>query len=162
MFLPLIFFRQSYELKINGEFIVKGEFINKQTAKNGLCELTIDKFRKTCFFITKKSSYEEISTDDLNKPQTESPIYNKMEGSKAHMMMLKMGWGGKGLGVNEQGTEKTVAETMTQSVAKEGLGGKSIMTKINNILKEFAHSTKVTTLAFDPGFTKEERAEIHK
>ncbi|XP_018578575.1 uncharacterized protein LOC108916765 [Anoplophora glabripennis] len=152
---------QTYELKINGEFIAEGEFLNKQAAKNGLCELALDKFRKTCFFISKKKNYEEISTEDLNKAQAESPTFNGMEGSKAHKMMLKMGWGGKGLGINEQGTEKTVAETMTQSVTKEGLGGKSIMTKINNILREFALSTKVTTLAFDPGFTKQERADIH-
>lgn len=44
-----------------------------------------------------------------------------MAGSKAHQMMLKMGWGGKGLGANEQGEEKTVAEKMVQNVTKEGI-----------------------------------------
>lgn len=36
------------------------------------------------------------------------------------------------------------------------------MTEVENILKDFAHSAKVTTLVFDSSFTKDERAFIHK
>lgn len=157
-----IFSRQNYELKINGELIATGEFTNKQAAKNGLYELALDKLKKTCFLIIKKRNYENISTEDLNKPYSKLTAPNTLEGSKAHLMMLKMGWGGKGLGINEQGAEKTVAETMVQNITKAGLGGKNIMSEINNILKEFAQSPKVTTLAFDSGFTKDERAHIHR
>ncbi|KAJ8934875.1 hypothetical protein NQ314_013151, partial [Rhamnusium bicolor] len=134
---------QVFELAINGEKLAEGVFGSKQVAKNVLCETVIDDLKKK--FKRKK---------DILPP-------NAMEGSKAHLMMLKMGWGGKGLGSKEQGEEKTVAETLTQNVTKEGLGSKNVMGEIHDILEQFAGSVKVTTLAFDSGFTKDERAHIH-
>nr|CAH7744227.1 unnamed protein product [Callosobruchus chinensis] len=62
-------------------------------------------------------------------------------------MMLKMGWGGKGLGSQEQGEEKTVAELITENITKEGLGSKNVMEEIDRIMREFAHSTKLSTIA---------------
>lgn len=76
-------------------------------------------------------------------------------------MMLKMGWGGKGLGVQEQGEEKTVADKMVKNITKEGLGTKNVISEVDQILQDYIASSKVTTLAFDSSFTKEERAQIH-
>lgn len=126
-----------------------------------LCELAFEKLKKTCFLIIKKRYYEEVSLRDIRESESKLQAPSTLEGSRAHQMMLKMGWGGKGLGINEQGAERTVAETIVENVSKEGLGGKS-MSDVNHILREFARSSKVTTLAFNSSFTKEERAHIHR
>lgn len=75
--------------------------------------------------------------------------------------MLKMGWGGKGLGVQEQGEEKTVADKMVKNISKEGLGTKNVISEVDEILQDYISSSKITTLAFDSTFSKEERAQIH-
>lgn len=76
-------------------------------------------------------------------------------------MMLKMGWGGRGLGVEEQGEEKSVADKMVKSISKEGLGTKNVRSEVEYILQEYLNSSKFTTLAFDSSFNKDERAQIH-
>lgn len=86
---------------------------------------------------------------------------SSFEGSKAYSMMLKMGWSGKGLGVQEQGEEKTVADKMVKNITREGLGAKNIMAEVDQILQDYISTSKITTLAFDSSFSKEERAEIH-
>lgn len=149
-----------YILKIGPEEIVRGNFAGKQWAKSALAEQALAILRKDCFYIIKKKEYEDVSTKNTESKQA-GPEAN-YEGSKAHQMMLKMGWGGKGLGINEQGGEKTVAETIDQNVSREGLGADNVFRKIHTLLEEYSKSDKMSLLRFEPDFTTEERAHIHK
>nr|CAI5836702.1 unnamed protein product [Callosobruchus analis] len=159
--------RQSglYELRINGDKFAEGPFLSVKIAKSNLFETVFNDLKDKCFFITKKRNYEEVTTDAINnvKGNSNGPSSSSSlgENSKAYQMMLKMGWGGKGLGSQEQGEEKTVAELITKNITKEGLGSKNVMEEIDRIMKEFAQSTKLSTLAFDSSFTKDERARMH-
>lgn len=99
-----------------------------------------------------------MSTEGTHK---EDEFANKFEGTKAYNMMLKMGWGGKGLGIQEQGEEKTVADKMVKNITKEGLGSTNVVREVNQILQDYISSSKITTLAFDSSFSKDERAQIH-
>lgn len=101
----------------------------------------------------------QVSTGEPKREEV--PSSSGFEGSKAYNMMLKMGWGGKGLGVQEQGEEKTVADKMVKNITKEGLGTKNVIHEVDQILQNYISSSKVTTLAFDSSFSKEERAQIH-
>lgn len=148
-------------LKIDNEVVAKGTFPTKQTAKNSLAEQAMEDLRKDCFYIIKKKVYEEVSTKK-NEPKVETASQSHFQGSKAHQMMLKMGWGGKGLGVNEQGAEKTVAETLDQNVSRQGLGTDDVFKKIHKLLEDYSKANKISLLRFDPDFTSEERAHIHK
>nr|CAH7744226.1 unnamed protein product [Callosobruchus chinensis] len=154
-----------YELRINGDKFAEGQFLSHKLAKTNLFETVFNDLKDRCFFITKKRNYEEVTTGAIKKEKGNSngPSSNNDlgENSKAYQMMLKMGWGGKGLGSQEQGEEKTVAELITENITKEGLGSKNVMEEIDRIMREFAHSTKLSTLAFDSSFTKEERARMH-
>ncbi|CAH1985760.1 unnamed protein product [Acanthoscelides obtectus] len=154
-----------YELKINGDKFAEGPFPSAKQAKSTLFENVFHDLKDKCFLITKKRNYEEVTTDEINKVKEEgnapSSSNDLGENSKAYQMMLKMGWGGKGLGSQEQGQEKTVAELITENITKEGLGSKNVMEEIDRIMREFAQSTKLSTLAFDSSFTKEERARMH-
>lgn len=147
-------------LKIGQEEIVRGNFASKQLAKSGLTEQAMAILKKDCFYIIKKKEYEDVSTKNAESKKA-GPEAN-YEGSKAHQMMLKMGWGGKGLGINEQGGEKTVAETIDQNVSREGLGTDNVFKKIHTLLEEYSKSDKMSLLRFEPDFTSEERAHIHK
>lgn len=100
-------------------------------------------------------STQEVSPEDKPQPST------SFEGSKAYNMMLKMGWSGKGLGAQEQGEEKTVADKMVKNITKEGLGNKNVIAEVDHILIDYISSLKNTTLVFDSSFTKDERAQIH-
>lgn len=149
-----------YVLKIGQEEIVRGKFASKQLAKSELAEQAMTILKKDCFYIIKKKEYEDVTTKNAESKQA-GPEAN-YEGSKAHQMMLKMGWGGKGLGINEQGGEKTVAETIDQNVSREGLGSDNVFKKIHTLLEEYSKSGKMSLLRFEPDFTSEERAHIHK
>ncbi|KAF7286978.1 hypothetical protein GWI33_002822 [Rhynchophorus ferrugineus] len=151
----------TFVMKVDGEEIVKGVFPNKQTAKNSLAEQALELLKKDCFYIIKKKVYEEISTK-ISQEVPENTPQTSFVGSKAHKMMLKMGWSGKGLGVNEQGAQETLADTIDQNITRQGLGNSDVFKKVNKILEEYAGSTKITMLRFDPDFTSEERAHIHK
>lgn len=150
-----------FVLKIDQEEVARGSFPNKQLAKSALAEQALDVLKKDCFYIVKKKIYEEV-TAKKNEPKVETQTKASFEGSKAHQMMLKMGWGGKGLGVNEQGAEKTVAETLDQNVSRQGLGTDDVFKKIHKLLEDYSKSDKMSLLRFDPDFTSEERAHIHK
>ncbi|XP_060537355.1 uncharacterized protein LOC132708797 [Cylas formicarius] len=154
-----------YILKIDREEVATGTFPNKQTAKNSLCAEALDKLRKDCFYIIKKKVYQDVATPQQSSSQSQENQHN-LTGSKAHQMMLKMGWGGKGLGVNEQGSSKTVAESLEQiNISKHGLEAKSralVLSKINTVLEGFVKSPKVAVLRFEPDFSVDERAHIHK
>lgn len=102
-----------------------------------------------------------MSTGVIPPKEVEPQPARSLTGSKAYSMMLKMGWGGKGLGVEEQGEEKTVAEKLVQNVTKEGLGSKNVIGEVDKILQDYISSSKITTLMFDSSFSKEERAQIH-
>ncbi|XP_050309995.1 NF-kappa-B-repressing factor-like [Anthonomus grandis grandis] len=150
-----------FVLTINKEELARGTFESKQIAKNVLAEEALEVLRKDCFYIIKKKEFEEVSTK-LKETEAEAKPSTSLEGSKAHQMMLKMGWGGKGLGVNEQGEQKTVAETIDQNVSRQGLGTDDVFKKIYKLLEDYSKSDKMTLLKFDPDFTSEERAHIHK
>ncbi|XP_066260400.1 NF-kappa-B-repressing factor-like [Euwallacea similis] len=150
-----------YVLKIGQEDIVRGSFSSKQLARHGLAEQALVTLKKDCFYIAKKNDFEEVLTKEQGEKEGNKSQHN-LEGSKAHQMMLKMGWGGKGLGVNEQGEERTVAETIDQNVSRQGLGVDNVFKKIHSILEDYTKSDKISLLKFDPNFTSEERAHIHK
>ncbi|XP_072394696.1 NF-kappa-B-repressing factor-like [Diabrotica undecimpunctata] len=152
------------KLKINNTVICEGMYSSKKDAKEALYEMALDILKMKCFFISSKSHYEEVSMDDINNKKTEISENNTVDSNSVAMkMMLKMGWGGKGLGTKEQGEQKSVADKIVENISREGLGGggKSVMQEIDKILADYAKSTKTITLAFDSGFTKEERARIH-
>ncbi|XP_066155937.1 uncharacterized protein [Euwallacea fornicatus] len=150
-----------YILKIGQEDIVRGLFPSKQLARHSLAEEALITLKKDCFYIIKKNDFEEVLTNDQGEKKDNKSQYN-LEGSKAHQMMVKMGWGGKGLGINEQGEEKTVAETIDQNISRQGLGVDNVFKKIHSILEDYTKSNKMSLLKFDPNFTSEERAHIHK
>lgn len=150
-----------YELSINDEIIVEGAFDSKTSARAQLTNMAINKLKKKCFFITKCDNFEEVNTGETSKVGESDNKPTNMEGSKAFQMMLKMGWGGKGLGAQEQGQEKTIADTIVENITKEGLGNKNVIAEVDTILRDFAQSAKLSTLAFNSSFTKEERAQIH-
>ncbi|KAH1013594.1 NF-kappa-B-repressing factor [Dendroctonus ponderosae] len=150
-----------FTLSIDKEEIAKGNFPTLAIAKKALAEQALDILKKDCFYITKKKEYEEVSTNDKKAEQQSHPE-SKLEGSKAYQMMLKMGWSGKGLGLNEQGAEKTVAETLDQNISRQGLGLDDVFKKIHKVLEDYAKSPKMSLLRFDADFTSEERAHIHK
>ncbi|KAG5894776.1 hypothetical protein JTB14_005212 [Gonioctena quinquepunctata] len=150
------------KLKINGLVITEGMYCSKKDAKEALYEMGLEILKSKCFYVTSKSHFEEVSMDTLaGKPKEEEPVTSTLEGSKAHQMMLKMGWGGKGLGTKEQGEEKSVADKIVENITREGLGSQNVMQEVHKILYDYARSNKTTTLGFDSGFTKEERAQIH-
>ncbi|CAH1169910.1 unnamed protein product [Phaedon cochleariae] len=150
------------QLKINDHTIVEGMYSSKKDAKEALYELGLEFLKCKCFYITSKSHYDEVSMDDLSKINEEQKPASSFAGSKAHQMMLKMGWGGKGLGTQEQGEEKSVAEKIVENITREGLGNKNVFQEVDKILADYARSVKTTTIAFDSSFTKEERAQIHQ
>ncbi|XP_030753499.1 NF-kappa-B-repressing factor-like [Sitophilus oryzae] len=151
----------SFVIKIDEEVLAQGVFPNKQAAKSALAEQAIELLKKDCFYITKKKVYEEVCTNEstTSKPTPQSSF---TDDNKAYQMMLKMGWSGKGLGVKEQGVQETLAETIEQNITKEGLGSSDVFKKVNKILEDYASSSKISMLRFDPDFTSEERAHIHK
>ncbi|KAL1490620.1 hypothetical protein ABEB36_013282 [Hypothenemus hampei] len=148
-----------FTIKIDNEEIAKGTYPTKQLAKNGLAEEAMKILRKDCFYIIKKSVYENVTVN----PTVESPKEETLfEGSKAHKMMLNMGWKGKGLGINEQGSERTVAETIDQNISRQGLGSDNVFKRIHQLLEEYSRSERMCLLKFEPDFSAEERAHIHK
>lgn len=95
------------------------------------------------------------SEDDVKKPP------NLETESKAHQMMMKMGWSGsKGLGKEEQGNVDAVV--LCENISRLGLGNRNVIPKITKLLDDFSRSSKLTTLAFESDFTKDERSVIHK
>ncbi|CAH0562658.1 unnamed protein product [Brassicogethes aeneus] len=157
-----------HSVLMDGEVLAQGSYTNKQVAKGALAEEAVNKLKEECFFIVKKEGYEEISTVNLQKKSEEFAEVGESSAApvisdKAHEMMLKMGWKGQGLGVNEQGDAETVAEKI-QNISRDGLGGPTgnILWEVQKILSKFANSDRLSVLAFDPTFTKEERAHIHK
>ncbi|XP_023016513.2 NF-kappa-B-repressing factor [Leptinotarsa decemlineata] len=150
------------KLLLNGFSVVEGMYSSKKDAKEALYEMGLEVLKDKCFFITSKCHFEEVSMEALAKQKEEelAPAMG-LEGSKAHQMMLKMGWGGKGLGTQEQGEQKTVADKIVENITREGLGSQNVMQEVQKILYDYARSNKTTTLGFDSGFTKEERAQIH-
>ncbi|CAG9856252.1 unnamed protein product [Phyllotreta striolata] len=153
------------KLRINNTIIAEGMYSTKKDAKEALYEMGLDVMRNKCFYIASKSHYEEVSMNDLNnqpKPDESEPVMDP--NSKAMQMMLKMGWGGKGLGTLEQGERQSVADKIVENISREGLGGsgQTVMQEVEKILVDYAKSSKTTTLGFDSGFTKEERAQIHQ
>ncbi|XP_056634157.1 homeobox protein 5-like [Diorhabda sublineata] len=152
------------KLRINSTIIAEGMYSSKKDAKEALYEMGLEILKNKCFYITSKSHYEEVSMNDINNHKVNTQEDDTMNSnSKALQMMLKMGWGGKGLGTKEQGEQKSVAEKIIENISREGLGlgGQSVMQEVDKILADYAKSNKTVTLGFDSGFTKEERAQIH-
>lgn len=74
-------------------------------------------------------------------------------------MMLSMGWSGGGLGTYEQGTTELIQPYF--QIQHQGLGTKSIVQEVTNILQNYVLSRDINSIAFSPDFSKEERAVIH-
>lgn len=132
--------------------------MNKTYNKNDLINIQLEEQTNG-----ESSNKRNENADD--KDELDSHI---LEGSKAHRMMLKMGWSGKGLGNNEQGTVAPIAVEVREKW--QGLGSsqtkstkkkKEIDEHIVKILEDFINSSKTTTLSFDSGYSKEERERIH-
>ncbi|EFA11082.1 NF-kappa-B-repressing factor [Tribolium castaneum] len=150
-----------FELLINGEEFAKGQFDNIQEARKGIADQALNKLKETCFFITRKSEYVNVTKDNLHEKEAPSVAApTAFADSTAYKIMAKMGWSGGGLGAQEQGNPDSI--TVYENVNRQGLGTTNLTKQITEKLGNFAKSSSLLTLVFDSDFTKEERVFIHK
>merc|ERR1719419_666013 len=82
-------------------------------------------------------------------------------------LMLKMGWGGGGLGSAEEGV-KTAIQVDEQIIDRQGLGFREsqgihqdFLGRVREVLEDFNRKGDRGRLVFSRGFTNEERKQIH-
>ncbi|XP_068917161.1 NF-kappa-B-repressing factor [Tenebrio molitor] len=150
-----------FELQINEKAFACGSFQNMQLAKRPLAEEALEKLKETCFFISKKSDYVNVTKENLSTSSAKTVVKPSVNSNSiALKIMTKMGWTGGGLGAQEQGNLDSVM--LYENVNRHGLGNRNLMTEITKKLDEFCRSSNLLTLVFDSDFTKEERVLIHK
>ncbi|XP_044257396.1 NF-kappa-B-repressing factor-like [Tribolium madens] len=152
----------SFVLHVSGQEFAKGRFSNIQDARKGLAEQALNKLKETCFFITRKSDFVNVTKGNLHETEALSETVQTpaSSDSTAYKIMAKMGWSGGGLGAQEQGNCDAI--TIYENVNRQGLGTSNLTKQITEKLESFAKSSSSLTLVFDSDFTKEERVFIHK
>ncbi|XP_025832666.1 NF-kappa-B-repressing factor [Agrilus planipennis] len=157
-----------YELQINNEMVVRGQFETHSMAKDELSRLALKNLQHTCFSIIRKQYANQLETVKISPDVFETPTSSKTEefdsnsetvkSSIGARMMKLMGWSGGGLGRQEEG-DKNIIKAVGQN-HRLGLG-QATPVEIEALLKEYAESDDIDSLAFPAQFTKEQRALIH-
>ncbi|KAF2899849.1 hypothetical protein ILUMI_06336 [Ignelater luminosus] len=153
-----------YRLEINNEVLAEDTYKSLSAAKTGLAELAIEDLRKSCFTVFRKTHPRDSPKIDLASPNhiinsaQDTFKTNNVKGIGAKMM-LSMGWSGSGLGAYEQGTTDLIKPYI--QIQHQGLGTKRIVQEVTGILRNYALSKDINSIAFSSDFSKEERAVIH-
>ncbi|XP_034253276.1 NF-kappa-B-repressing factor isoform X2 [Thrips palmi] len=158
-------------LSLNGHFMARATGISEADARKNCALKALETLKESCYTIKIKDRFAGSVVEkgaDLTGAQTapqETPAH-LAEDSKVSRMMKLMGWGGGGLGKDQQGREKPVE--VEQRVRRTGLGldakggiGPAFKNSINQMLKTYQQSSACHDLVFASDYSKEERAQIH-
>ena len=156
------------KLFINDTLLAAAHGDSMAAAKKQCSEEGLAKLRKCCYTLIIKDRLvgSVVDKKDVSgaKSKVDGASTQHLEDSKASRMMKLMGWGGGGLGKNQQGREEPVQ--VVEQVRRAGLGshqeGEKVFRKnITNVIQEFKRSNANNELVFASDFSKEERALIH-
>ncbi|KAJ1532264.1 hypothetical protein ONE63_000880 [Megalurothrips usitatus] len=173
---------------VDNEILATALGENPKKAQQQCAALGLARLKKICHTLLVKDNLAGATVDksedgSIDKIKTNSGESNEIsnavpehlaEDSKVSRMMKLMGWGGKGLGKDQQGrTEPVQAANVVKraglGLVSEGGGSGPNMRNssqnfnrcIRKLLNEFKSSLSSENLVFAADFSKEERKTIH-
>lgn len=159
-------------LILDGVEIASATGATKREANEKSAVIAFQKLQECCYTIQIKDKFAGTVVGKQNSPssahQASTPAAlpeHLAEDGKANRMMKLMGWGGGGLGKEQQGRQTPVQ--VEQRVGRIGLGANvnvnspQFRNYILGILRKYHDSCDDHDLVFASDYSKEERAQIH-
>ncbi|ALC47486.1 CG31301 [Drosophila busckii] len=160
-----------FEVLINDEVIATGSGETVKAAKMAAFKQALLLLQTHCYSIKLNATRETIKVEksqkgvEINVTQRSADSLSELKldaNNKGYAMMRLMGWSGGGLGRLKQGREEPVGYLLKNNRTGLGSNDQTNMEDYRDLLRNYVKSDDMRDMQFEPTFSKEERAGLHK
>lgn len=157
--------RHQCDVIVNNQTASSAISFSKNEARETAQSKALQNLSKKCYTLMIKSAYlSDGTTVSMENVDGTSQSNNALESDNVgHKLMKMMGWTGGGLGKEGSGISEPI--TPNAVFRREGFGAatsaKDFIAKIRKIIEDYAKNNSSYDLVFAPGFTNEQRKEMH-